>query len=176
MDSERALRTLERRGLVAFRFGGDDRGAAVPRHTDAEVQGDFAEERHAETLGLGACAAMAERVMDLAAAVADEGGHVLDDAENGRFHPLEHVDALLGIDQRNVLRRGDHDCTGNRDLLRQGQLGITCTGRQVDDEVIEVLPVGVVEQLLERLGDIGPRHIIGVSSSIRKPMDMACKS
>jgi hypothetical protein len=36
---------------------------------------------------------------------------------------------------------------------RQGQLHVAGAGRQVDDQVVDVLPVGLVDQLVERLGD-----------------------
>jgi hypothetical protein len=38
-----------------------------------------------------------------------------------------------------------------RDPLRQGQLDVPGTGRHVDDQVVDVVPVGLAQQLLERL-------------------------
>ena len=45
---------------------------------------------------------------------ADEGGHVLDDAEDRDLHPLEHGNPAPGIDQREILRRRDDDRAGER--------------------------------------------------------------
>jgi hypothetical protein len=53
------------------------------------------------------------------------------------------------------------------------ELDVAGAGRHVDDQVVDLAPVGVLEQLLERLRHHRPRHTIGVSMSIRKPIDIA---
>ena len=63
-------------------------------------------------------AAVAEDVGALAALGADEIAHVLDDAEHRHVDLAEHVEALAGVDQREVLRRGDDDGARQRHLLR----------------------------------------------------------
>ena len=78
--------------------------------------------------------------------------HVLHDAQDRHADLLEHLDALLGVEQRDVLRRGDDHRAGHRHALRQGQLDVAGAGRQVDDQVVQVLPVGLAQQLLQRLG------------------------
>ena len=77
--------------------------------------------------------------------------HVLDDAEDRHADLLEHLDALLGVEQRDVLRRGHDHRAGHRHALRQRELDVAGAGRQVDDQVVEVLPVGLAQQLLQRL-------------------------
>ena len=49
-------------------------------------------------LGFGAGTAMSEGVVFLAATIADEAGHILDQSKDRRVHPVEHVDALARID------------------------------------------------------------------------------
>ena len=77
--------------------------------------------------------------------------HVLDNAEDWHLDLLEHLETLPCVEQRDVLRRRNDDGARDRDLLRQRQLGVTGTRRQVDHQVVEFVPVGVVEQLLQRL-------------------------
>jgi hypothetical protein len=50
-----------------------------------------------------------------------------------------------------VLGRGDDDGAGDRHLLREGELDVAGARRQVHDEVVEVAPLGLGEELLERL-------------------------
>ena len=79
--------------------------------------------------------------------------HVLHDAENRHFHFLEHLQALARIEQGNVLRRGDDHRTGYRHLLGKGKLDITGARWHVDDQIVEILPTGLVQQLVQRGGD-----------------------
>ena len=58
--------------------------------------------------------------------------------EQRNFDLLEHRDAAPCIDQRDVLRRRDDDRAGQRRLLRHGELRIAGTGRQIDDENVEI--------------------------------------
>ena len=96
----------------------------------------------------------------VAALGADVGGHVLHDAQHRDLDLLEHLEPLAGVEQGDVLGRGDDDGAGDRDLLGQGQLGVAGARGQVDHQIVEVGPVGVVEQLLQGLGDHGaaPDH------------------
>ncbi len=89
----------------------------------------------------------------MAAIGADVGAHVLDDADDGDADLLEHLEALARVEQRDVLRRGDDDRTRDRHLLRQRELDVAGARRQVDHEIVELAPVGLAQQLLERAGD-----------------------
>ena len=82
--------------------------------------------------------------------------HVLDDAEHGHVDLFEHLQRLARIEQGNILRRGDDHRTGYRHALAQGQLDVAGAGRQIDDQIIEIDPIGVAEQLLQGLGDHRP--------------------
>ena len=79
--------------------------------------------------------------------------HVLDDAEDRNLDLLEHRDALDDIDDRDLLRRGHHHRARDRDQLRQRELDVAGARRQVADEVVEVAPVDVAEELLEQAVD-----------------------
>ena len=50
--------------------------------------------------------------------------HVLDDAEHRHRDLLEHRQALAGIGQRDILRRGDDDRAGDRHALRERELDV----------------------------------------------------
>ena len=78
-------------------------------------------------------------------------GHVFHQAQNGHTHLLEHRDALACIQQGNVLRRGHDHRAGNGHALTQGELDIARTGRHVHHQVVHVLPVGLAQQLFQRL-------------------------
>ena len=88
------------------------------------------------------------------------GAHVLDDAEHGHCDLLEHPEALACIEQRDVLRRRDDDRAAHGHALRQRELDVPGAGRHVHDEVVEVAPVGIGQQLRQRLRDHGtaPDH------------------
>jgi hypothetical protein len=91
-------------------------------------------------------------VLLVAALRADVDAHVLDDAEDRDADLLEHLEALAGIEQGDVLRRGDDHRAGHRHLLGQGELDVAGARRQVDHQVVDVAPLRVAEQLLQRLG------------------------
>ena len=76
--------------------------------------------------------------------------HVLDHAEHGRVHLLEHLDAAPDVGQRDVLRRRDDDAAGDRHLLRERELHVAGAGREVDHQDVEVAPVAVAEELGDR--------------------------
>ena len=119
--------------------------------------GKLREGVEAETLlqGLGV---RSEEEVFLVAMVADEVGHVLDDAEHGHVDALEHEDAAGNVDQREGMGRGDDNGAIERGLLDERELDIARAGRHVDDEVIEVAPIGLVEDLLHVSGNHGPAH------------------
>src|SRR5436190_1208405 len=72
------------------RIEDDDRFAAVAAHHHLRIDRDLAEEGDAEELSGLAAAAVAEDLFALAAMIADEVAHVLDDAEDRHIHLAEH--------------------------------------------------------------------------------------
>ena len=77
--------------------------------------------------------------------------HVFNHAENRNIDLLEHLETLARVHQRNVLRRGHNHRTGDGDALRKRQLNVAGARRQIDHQIIDVAPVGFIEQLLQRL-------------------------
>ena len=63
------------------------------------------------------------------------------------------------------MRGGHHHRAGDRDFLRQGELDVAGAGRQVDKQVIDVVPFALEQQLLQGLAEHGaaPDHgLVGV--------------
>ena len=89
----------------------------------------------------------------MATAAADVHAHVLDDAEHRHVDLFEHLERLARVEQGDVLGRGHDHRARDRDLLAQGELNVTGTGGQVDDQVVEIVPVGIGQQLFQRAGD-----------------------
>ena len=79
--------------------------------------------------------------------------HVLDDAHDGHAQPAEHRERLGHVQQRHVLRRRHQHCAADRDRLGQCQLGVGGARRQVHHQVVEVAPLHVAEELLDRTAD-----------------------
>ena len=94
-------------------------------------------------------AAFAEHALLVAAVRADVDAHVLDDAEHRHVDLLEHLDALAGIGQRDGLRRGHDHGAAHRHALRQGELDVARARRHVHDEVVELPPARLREQLVQ---------------------------
>src|SRR6218665_2261526 len=108
--------------------------AAVGLQADADVQRQRAQVVDAVVAGHLLAAVGAEDMLQMAAVAADMGRHVLDDAQDGHTHLLEHPDALFRVEQRNVLRRGDDHGACHRHALAQRELYVASAGRHVDDE------------------------------------------
>ena len=112
---------------------------------NANVEWKRAEVLDVVFLGHALAAALAEDVLGVAALGTHVQRHVLDDAEDRDADLLEHLQALARVEQRDVLRRGDDHGAGDRDLLREREVDVAGSGRQVDDQVVEVAPVGVAQ-------------------------------
>src|SRR3954463_12374757 len=115
---------LSRDGAVDRRMGTvrlavDHGRAGVRGGANRHVQGDLAQERYSELLGLVARAAMAENVGFRAALGTLEVAHVLDNAEHGHIDLLEHREPSPRVDQGQVLRGRDDDGALQRHVLRQ---------------------------------------------------------
>ena len=86
----------------------------------------------------------------MAATAANVQAHVLDDAEHGDVHLLEHLEPFAGIRERDVLRRRDDDGAADGHALRERELDVARAGRHVDDEVVEIAPARLRQQLVQR--------------------------
>ena len=72
------------------------------------------------------------------------------------MHLAEHLHPFFGVQQRNILGRGHHNGPRHRYLLRQGQLDITGSRRHIHDQIIQILPQGLLQQLLQGTAGHGP--------------------
>jgi len=83
----------------------DDRTPLVPAGDDVGVEGYRTEERDAELPAHPLAAAAAKDIRVLPTVRAGERAHVLDDAEDGDVHRLEHPEPAAGNLETHVLRR-----------------------------------------------------------------------
>ena len=97
-----------------------------------------------------------EDVFAVATVGATVDGHVFDDAQDGHADLLEHAQALARVQQGDVLRRGDDDGAGQRHALAQRERDVAGARRHVDQQVVQIPPVGLVEQLIQGLGGHRP--------------------
>ena len=70
----------------------------------------------------------------------------------------EHRHGPDRVEQGDLLRRADDHGPGQRQALGQGQGTSPVPGREVDDEVVELAPFDLVEELLHDPVEHGPPH------------------
>src|ERR1051325_5458307 len=142
------------KGAARRAFGrGDGHGnPLVAAFADFGEDRDFAEERDVLAAGFFVAAAVAED-FDALAARRGEVAHVLNDAEDGHVHFLEHADAFAHDAERSFLRGGDDHAAVERDGLAKGELSVAGAGRKIDEEIIEFAPRHAEEKLLDGFDD-----------------------
>ena len=96
----------------------------------------------------------------MAAVRADIGRHILDQTQDRGLQLLEHVDRLLGIQHRHILRGRHHHRARQLGALAQRQLNVPRPRRQVDDQHIQLAPQHLPQKLLQRPHDhrAAPHH------------------
>ena len=114
-------------------------------------------------------AVLAKNVLGVSALAAHVHSHVFHQAQNRHAHFFEHADAFAGIDQGDVLRCGDDDRASQRHALRQRQGNVARAWRHVDDQIIQITPKGLAQQLLQGLRDHGTAPNHGVLGVDQKP-------
>ena len=87
-----------------------------------------------------------------------EEAHVLHQRVDRNLQLAEHADSLLGVRHGEDLRRRYDHTPGERQLLTPRELHIAGSGRQIEDQIVEVTPQGVVENLLDDRHDHGATH------------------
>src|SRR3569832_510752 len=130
---------------LALGLGCHCRRAAVGLLAYLYIKRQGAEKNYAVLLGHALAAALAEDVFGMAALAANVDAHVLDDAEHRHLYLFEHLETLAGVQQGDVLRRGDDDRAAHRDALRERELNITGARRQIHHEIVQVVPMGLVQ-------------------------------
>ena len=83
----------------------------------------------------------------------DERVHVLDHAEHLEVGAARHVGDARGDLLRALRGSRDHEHLGLRQQARERHLDVAGAGRHVDEQVVEIAPPHVDEELLERLGE-----------------------
>ena len=174
----RSARTPPRRGRIREYAGvlaaglGDDHRRAGIGFSRIAMERHRAEERHADALRLVLGAAMAENVRALAAMRAEEIAHVLDDAEHRHVDALEHVSPFrASISARScgvetITAPASGTCCAIVSCASPVPGGMSTT-RMSSSPHATSRSICVSADCT-----IGPRQIIGVSSSTRNPIDM----
>ena len=131
-----------------------DRLAAVAAFADALHDGDLSQQGDMQLFRQSLAALFAEEVIAVRRQFGGrKPGHVFNQTQDGDVHLLacEHADAFAGVGEGHLLRRGHHDgaCDGQR--LYHGQVDVAGSRRQVDEEVVQIAPVGVANELLQRI-------------------------
>ena len=67
----------------------------------------------------------------------------------GMFSFWYIADRAAAVGQRHLLRRRDDDRSGDRNRLAQAQRDVAGARRHVDDEVVEIVPAHLAEELLD---------------------------
>ena len=134
----------------AFAFQ-DSRRAAVTRSANFRIQFHASQKRYVELFGRLLCSATREDINFVLAMRADEVAHVLDHADDIHFHLAKHLDRFAGVLQGYVGWRRDHNRTGQRNGLNQGERYVTCTGREIDDRYSSgpTLPIQTADDRME---------------------------
>ncbi len=140
----------DRLGGRCIRIGQHQRLAAVGVLAQLLLKRHLAEQRHVELVGEELAAALAEDRESLAAR-GREARHVLDHAEDLEVDLGGHVSGPLGDRLRGRLRRcHDHDLCGRQEL-GQGHRDVASPRGQVEQQVVQLAPVHVLEELGDRL-------------------------
>ena len=136
-------------------FVGGQRRAGVGVLAQRLGERDLAEQGHIELVGEELAAALAEDREALAAR-GREAGHVLDHAQQLEVDFLSHLGAAAGDRLRSGLRRGDDQDLGLGEQLGEGHGDVAGARREVEQQVVELAPGDVLEELLDRLVEHRP--------------------
>ena len=127
---------------AATRTGGPD--------ADGRIERDRPEPAHAEAPDRARLRHLAEHGDRLAAVRADERGHVLDRAEHADPAGREELEQPLRVEVRDVLRPDDDDHAVERQRPHQLLLHVARPRRQVDQQVVELAPRRLGDELAQQ--------------------------
>ena len=113
---------------------------AIHRFAHCQCERQLPQKRHVQPFSQGLAAVAAENCFAMAAVGADVYRHIFQHAENRDIDFIEHIHRLACVYQCDVLRRGNDHRAGNGDFLRQGKLNIARTRRQIDKQLIHIVP------------------------------------
>ena len=147
---DRSGQRLEDRRHLAVRLGDHGGDADVAPLSEGAHQGHLGQEGHTQLVGQLGASAGPEQLVALPV-VAGEPAHVLDNPPYGQLQLAGGVGRALGHPLGGGLRRGDHVDLGLGEVLAEGEGDVTGAGGHVDQQVVGLAPVGVDQELLERL-------------------------
>ena len=129
--------------------------AGVAHFSEAWVQRELTDERYLESVAGFLHVAFAENIDAFVAIWAAHVAHVLSDAEGWHVHQIDHLQALAHDHVGQALWRGDHEHAANFHALHDSQRHIAGSWWQVNDEIVEIAPANIGDELLYNAGDEG---------------------
>ena len=129
---------------------GHGRHADVRALADRDVEWDGSQEVDTVLRGVAFTASTPKGLRHFATMGAYEAGHILDETEYRHTDAPEHGQGFGHIGECHFLRRRDEHRACQRHGLGQRQLRVRGSGRQVHDQVVELAPLDVAEELLDR--------------------------
>ena len=130
-------------GHFAIGIGHHSGFAIVSLQTNLHVQGQGTQVVHLVVLGHFLAAISAKDVLNMTAVCTDVNRHVFDNAQNRHAYFFKHLDALFGIQQSDVLGCGHNHGACHGHALAECELNVTRARRHVDDQIIQVFPIGL---------------------------------
>ena len=121
---------------------------ASPPVATLGVEGDAAEKGHAQLLGQPLAASASKQGVGRAV-LAGEVAHVLHHSGHPQVPPSRHVRRSGGHPLRRQWRGGDDEHLGPGQHPGQAHLHVAGPRREVDEQVLDVVPAGVLEKLLD---------------------------
>ena len=76
-------------------------------------------------------------------------GVVLHHAQHIQVQLANHIDAALGVQNRQILRRADHHEPVHRQTLHHRQRRVGSAGRQIHHQIVQFVPVGGLQELVD---------------------------
>src|SRR3989338_7580186 len=153
LDRDTARDLFIRLRDVAVGIGYDRRFAGIGLFANADIQRQAAEKFGVVIGAHLLAAARSENMLFMPAFRTDMRAHVFHNTDDLNADLLEHLEPLARIHQRDVLRGGYDHRAGERHLLGQRKLDVAGAGRQVNDQIVQVIPARLAQQLIQRLRD-----------------------
>nr|DAW15492.1 MAG TPA: hypothetical protein [Caudoviricetes sp.] len=160
-------------GEVSECFAGDGvfesyGASAVARRADVGHKRNLRQQGHTGLFGQARAAVVAENIITFVGMGSrGEPRHILDNAENRHVDLVagEHRYPLAGVGESDFLRGGDNDRAGDTEGLHERQMDVARARRHIDEEIVELAPVGVADELAQGVACHGaaPEHgLVGV--------------
>src|SRR5215469_13239024 len=143
---------VERGAYRVTRIARNQRVGPVAPFAQLTNDRQFPQKWYPQLRGVTRATAVRENLVAMAAFPTQVVAHVFDHAEDRHVDLAEHLDAPFNVEQRQVLRSGDHYSARERDALGDGQLRVAGPGGKVQHQAVEFPPVDIEEKLGFELG------------------------